>query len=57
LTIRSASWNNGKRFVGSLDRDVCRYPDCADVHKIKPENLVKYQAAPDGKRLHTGCQK
>jgi hypothetical protein len=29
--------------------------NCADVKKIKPENLVKYKSAPEGKRLHKGC--
>jgi hypothetical protein len=35
----------------------CGYPTGADVEKIKPENLVKYKTAPEGKRLHKGCPK
>ena len=37
--------------------DGCGYPNCADVKKIKPENLVKYKTAPEEKRLHKGCPK
>ena len=43
------------KFVGSRRSDVYHYPNCADVQKIKPENLVKYKDAPPGKRLHQGC--
>ena len=25
------------------------------VKRIKPENLVEYEEAPEGKRLHKGC--
>jgi len=42
-------------FVGSRDSDVYHYPNCSDVKKIKPENLVQYSSAPEGKRLHRGC--
>jgi len=42
-------------FVGSKKSNVYHYPNCADVKKIKPENLVKYKTAPEGKRLHKGC--
>jgi phosphatidylserine/phosphatidylglycerophosphate/cardiolipin synthase-like enzyme len=42
-------------FVGSRDSDVYHYANCADVRKIKAANLVKYRAAPAGKRLHKGC--
>lgn len=45
------------KFVGSKNSDVYHYPNCADVKKIKPENLVKYKTAPEGKRLHQGCPK
>ena len=43
------------KFVGSRDSDVYHYPNCSDVKKIKPENLVQYSSAPEGKRLHRGC--
>ena len=37
---------------------VCTRPaNCADVQKIKPENLVQYKTAPEGQRLHKGCPK
>lgn len=42
-------------FVGSKKSDVYHYPNCADLKKIKPENLVKYRSAPQGTRLHRGC--
>lgn len=42
-------------FVGSKKSNVYHYPNCADVKKIKPENLVKCKTAPEGKRLHKGC--
>ena len=44
------------KFVGSKNSEVYHYPNCADVKKIKPENLVKYKSAPEGKRLHKGCR-
>jgi hypothetical protein len=31
------------------------YANCAYVKNIKPENLVKYKSAPEGKWLHKGC--
>ncbi len=43
------------KFVGSRNSEVYHYPNCADVKKIKPENLVKYKTAPEGKRQHRGC--
>jgi phosphatidylserine/phosphatidylglycerophosphate/cardiolipin synthase-like enzyme len=56
---RGAAGDNSAdvKFVGSKNSDVYHYPNCADVKKIKPENLVKYKAAPEGKRLHKGCPK
>jgi hypothetical protein len=42
-------------FVGSRHSGVCHYPECSVVGRIKPNNLVKYDAAPERKRLHKGC--
>lgn len=43
------------KFVGSKRSEVYHYLGCADAKTIKPENLVEYAAAPEGKRLHQGC--
>jgi hypothetical protein len=42
-------------FVGSRTSQVYHYPSCRDVRMIKPDNLVKYDQAPSGRRLHQGC--
>lgn len=43
------------KFVGSKRSEVYHYPSCADAKTIKPENLVEYATALEGKRLHQGC--
>ena len=43
------------KFVGSSKSDVYHYPDCSAVRQISPSNLVGYDSAPAGKRLHEGC--
>jgi len=42
-------------FVGSKNSSAYHYPTCKAVKDIKPENLVKYDSAPNGKHLHKGC--
>lgn len=43
------------KFVGSKRSDVYHYPECKVVAKIAAHNLVEYESAPAGKRLHKGC--
>lgn len=45
------------KFVGSRRSEVYHHPDCKDCKTIRPENLVEYETAPEGKRLHEGCPK
>jgi len=45
------------KFVGSKNSDLYHYPSCSAVKKISTNNLVEYQSAPEGKRLHEGCPK
>jgi hypothetical protein len=45
------------KFVGSKNSQVYHLPGCKDAQRIKPENLVEYDEAPAGKRLHEGCPK
>lgn len=47
----------GVKFVGSRNSQVYHLPGCSAVKTIKPENLVEYAEAPEGKRLHEGCPK
>ena len=45
------------KFVGSKNSDVYHYPGCSAVKRISKDNLVEYESAPQGKRLHEGCPK
>ena len=45
----------GPAFVGSRKSRVYHYPSCSVIKQIKPDNLVEYATAPEGKRLHKGC--
>ena len=43
-------------YVGSRRSGVYHYPTCPVVNRIKASNLVEYESAPSGKRLHKGCR-
>lgn len=45
------------KFVGSKKSDLYHYPSCSAVKTISPNNMVEYNSAPPGKRLHEGCSK
>jgi hypothetical protein len=42
-------------FFGNKNSSAYHYPRCKLVKDIKPENLVKYDAAPSSKHLHKKC--
>jgi len=45
------------RYAWSLTSNAYHYADCADVARIKPENLRTGDAPPPGRHLHAGCPK
>ena len=47
----AADDNYNGPFVGSRWSQVYHHPWCRDAKKIKPENLVEYPTAPEGKRM------
>lgn len=42
-------------FVGSKNTKVYHYPHCADVARIRPENLIHFSGTPEGRALHKDC--
>jgi hypothetical protein len=55
-TTAPAPEHQAGKFVGSRRSEVYHYPGCPIVGRISPDNLVSYDAAPAGKRLHQGCR-
>ena len=45
------------RYAWSKKSGLYHYAECADVARIKPENLERGDSPPEGKTLHQGCPK